>query len=174
MSPTDGSRQTRTVAQESRSDPRVRAAAALMVAVAAVWTPQTSGVTARLRGVSAVNDKVVWASGSSGTVLRTIDGGATWKTVAVPDAAALDFRDIDAVSETTAYVLSIGNGETSRIYKTVDAGQHWTLQLANKDPKVFLDAMAFWSPQAGLAFSDSVDGRFVVFMTTNGGSAWER
>ena len=42
---------------------RIASAATLFLAVAATWTPQTSGVTARLRGVSAVNDKVVWASG---------------------------------------------------------------------------------------------------------------
>jgi photosystem II stability/assembly factor-like uncharacterized protein len=69
--------------------------------------------------------------------------------------------------------MSIGNGEASRIYKTVDAGQHWTLQLANKDPKIFLDAMAFWSADAGVAFSDSVDGGFVIFTTANGGRNWE-
>ena len=78
-------------------------------------------------------------------MLRTTDGGDTWKVIAVPDADALDFRDVDAFSDKTAYILSIGNGETSRIYKTTDAGAHWTLQLANTDPKVFLDAMAFSS-----------------------------
>src|SRR5437870_3089269 len=69
------------------------------------WTSQTSGVTARLRGVSAVSDKVAWASGAGGTVLRTADGGTTWQRLIVPDARRLDFRDVDAVSETTAYVL---------------------------------------------------------------------
>jgi photosystem II stability/assembly factor-like uncharacterized protein len=149
-------------------------AAAFVVVSAATWTTQTSGVTARLRGISAVSDQVAWASGSNGTVLRTTDGGATWKALAVPDAAELDFRDIDAFSETTAYVMSIGNGEASRIYKTEDGGEHWTLQLANKDPKIFLDAMAFWSADAGVAFSDSVDGQFVLFATANGGRAWAR
>lgn len=33
--------------------------------------------------------------------------------------------------------------------------------------------MAFWSADRGLAYSDSVDGQFVMFMTTNGRS-WER
>jgi hypothetical protein len=32
------------------------------------WTVQTSGVTARLRGVSAVSERVAWASGSDSTV----------------------------------------------------------------------------------------------------------
>ena len=138
------------------------------------WEPQVSGVTSRLRGVSAVSDNVAWASGANGTVVRTADGGATWTKLTVPDADKLDFRDVDAVSETTAYVLSIGNGPASRIYKTTDAGAHWTLQFTNDDPKAFFDAMAFWDAQHGLAMSDSVDGRFVLITTADGGRTWTR
>ena len=143
------------------------------VAAPPAWTQQLTGVNARLRGVSAVSDRIAWASGSGGTVLRTLNGGDSWTRVEVPDAGKLDFRDIDAFSANAACILSIGNGELSRIYKTADGGKSWTLQLANKDPKVFLDAMTFWSQDRGIAFSDSVDGRFVVFMTTNG-RTWER
>jgi len=138
------------------------------------WEPQTSGVTARLRGVSAASDRVAWASGARGTVVRTADGGATWTQLAVPDAEKLDFRDVDAVSETTAFILSIGAGPASRIYKTTDAGAHWALQFQNDDPKAFFDAMVFWDAQHGLAFSDSVDGRFVVVTTGDGGVTWTR
>ena len=149
------------------------AAAGLTLAAAPAWTPQLTGVNARLRGVSAVSDKVAWASGTAGTVLRTTDGGDTWKQVNVPNAPKLDFRDIDALSDRVAYVLSIGNGELSRIYKTADGGTSWTLQLANTDPKVFLDAMSFWSPDRGIAYSDSIDGQFVIFRTTDG-RTWNR
>jgi len=149
------------------------AAVGVMLAAAPAWTPQLTGVNARLRGVSAVSDKVAWASGSAGTVLRTTDGGDTWKQVAVPNAAKLDFRDIDAFSAKVAYILSIGNGELSRIYKTTDGGTSWTAQLTNTDPKVFLDAMAFWSADHGIAYSDSIDGQFVIFRTTDG-RTWKR
>ena len=138
------------------------------------WTAQTSGVTARLRGVSAVTDRIAWASGTGGTVLRTADGGVTWRKLNVPDADKLDFRDIDAVSDTTAYILSIGTGPASRIYKTTDAGATWTLQFTNADPKGFFDAMAFWDANRGLAFGDSIDGRFEILTTDNGGRSWAR
>ena len=138
------------------------------------WTSQTSGVTARLRGVSAVSDKVAWASGAGGTVLRTADGGTTWQKLVVPDARRLDFRDIDAVSETTAYVLSIGSGRASRIYKTIDAGAHWDLQFTNDNPKAFFDAMAFWDARHGLVMGDSVDGQFDILVTRDGGTTWSR
>src|SRR5215467_14518565 len=93
----------------------------ISILAAPQWALQQSGVTARLRGVSAVNDRVAWASGSGSTVLRTEDGGATWKKILVT-SDAVDFRDVDAAGEQVAYVLSIGNGAASRIYKTTDAG----------------------------------------------------
>jgi photosystem II stability/assembly factor-like uncharacterized protein len=131
-------------------------------------------VTARLRGVSAVNDRVAWASGADGTILHTRNGGETWQRQSIPGTETLDFRDVDAVSEAVVYVLSIGSGDASRIYKTTDEGAHWTLQFTNDDPKAFFDAMAFWDANRGIAVSDSVDGRFVILVTRNGGRAWTR
>jgi photosystem II stability/assembly factor-like uncharacterized protein len=138
------------------------------------WSALSTGAAARLRGVSAVDDRVVWASGSGGTILRTTDGGASWQTLAVPGAEKLDFRDVDAIDANTAYALSIGSGELSRIYKTADGGKTWTQQFANPDPKAFYDAMAFWDARRGIAVSDSVDGQFVVVMTEDGGRTWSR
>ena len=151
--------------------------AALLGAVAVVapgWTALVSGVTATLRGVSTVDDRIAWVTGSGGTVLRTDDGGTTWKRITVPDAGRLDFRDVDAIDARTAYVLSIGNGPASRIYKTRDAGATWTLQFQNGDPKVFLDAMSFWDAAHGIVVGDSIDGAFCVMTTADGGSHWTR
>jgi photosystem II stability/assembly factor-like uncharacterized protein len=137
------------------------------------WTTQTSGVTAALRGVSTASDRVVWASGSGSTVLHSTDGGETWQRIAVT-TDRVDFRDVDAVDEHTAYVLSIGNGPASRIYKTMDAGATWTQQFATNDPKVFLDAMTFWDAAHGVVVGDSIDGQFDVLVTEDGGQTWSR
>jgi photosystem II stability/assembly factor-like uncharacterized protein len=136
--------------------------------------PQQSGVTSRLRGISAVSARVAWASGTGATVLRTIDGGTTWQARPIPNERGLDLRDVDAMSDRQAYVLSIGPGASSRIYKTVDGGERWTLQFQNSDPDVFLDAMAFWDADRGVAVSDSVRGAFVILTTNNGGRSWVR
>ena len=137
------------------------------------WTVQTSGVTGRLRGVSAVSERVAWASGANSTVLRTSNGGVTWQKLNVtPDA--LDFRDVDAINANTAYALSIGNGPASRIYKTTDAGKTWTMQFKSDDEKVFLDAMSFWDADNGIVFGDSVDGKLYILTTNNGGQTWSR
>ena len=138
----------------------------------AQWAPQSSGTTARFRGVSAVSKTIAWASGSAGTYARTTDGGASWRSAVVPGASQLDFRDVQAVDANTAYLLSIGPGEASRIYKTSDGGSAWMLQFTNKNPKAFFDAFAFWDARTGIAMSDPVDGRFILIKTTDGGGTW--
>jgi photosystem II stability/assembly factor-like uncharacterized protein len=140
---------------------------------AAQWLPQSSGTTERLRGVSAVSATVAWASGNHGTFLRTTDGGMTWHAATVPGAEALDFRDVEAFNADTAYLLSIGEGERSRIYKTTDGGKNWQLQFTNRNPKAFFDAIAFWDANRGIAVSDSVDGRFIIIKTADGGATWK-
>jgi photosystem II stability/assembly factor-like uncharacterized protein len=146
----------------------------LLGAVAAAqWVPQQSGTTARFRGVSAASRTVAWASGSGGTYARTTDGGATWRSSVMPGASQLDFRDVEAIDANTAYLLSIGPGEASRIYKTTDGGSGWTLQFTNHNPKAFFDAFAFWDARNGIALSDPVDGRFILIKTTDGGATWK-
>jgi len=146
---------------------------AILILTAPQWTLQTSGVVARLRGVSAVSDRVAWASGAGSTVLRTSDGGTTWQKLSVT-TDAVDFRDVDAINERTAYVLSIGNGPASRIYKTDDVGATWTLQFKNDDPKAFYDAMSFWDAAHGIVIGDSIDGKFCILTTENAGKSWVR
>ena len=152
---------------------KVAAISILLLFAAPRWTMQNSGVTARLRGVSAVSERVAWASGSGSTVLRTIDGGLTWQKLTVT-TDALDFRDIDAVDAQTAYLLAAGNGPASRIYKTTDAGKTWTMQFKAEDPKVFLDAMSFWDADHGIVFGDSIGGQFYILTTKDGGRVWSR
>lgn len=138
------------------------------LASAQAWVRQESGTTESLRGISAVSATVAWASGSKGTWLRTTDGGATWKAATVPGAADLDFRGLWALDEKTAFLLSSGPGEKSRIYKTADAGASWQVLQINPDPKGFWDAIALWDPMHGIVIGDPVNGRFTIYVTSDG------
>jgi photosystem II stability/assembly factor-like uncharacterized protein len=141
-------------------------------AASAQWIKQNVNSTASFRGLSVVNEKIVWAGGTGGTVIRTIDGGKTWNVMTVPGAEKLDFRDIEAFDANTAYILSIGNGESSRIYKTVNGGKTWNLQFKNTNEKAFFDAIACWDKNRCIAMSDPVNGQFLLISTDNGGSTW--
>ena len=140
------------------------ACASRATTVAAPWTffvqPLSSGSTSSMRGVSVVDEQVVWASGSGGVVLRSVDGGTTWAPRPVPEADSLDFRDIEAFDSLHAFVLSAG--EDGRIYRTTDGGATWRMQFRNLTRGAFFDCFAFFSRHSGIAMSDPVDGRFLL------------
>jgi photosystem II stability/assembly factor-like uncharacterized protein len=137
------------------------------------WQAQTIQSDADFRGLCVVSPTVAWVSGTKGTVARTTDSGKTWVVAAVPGADKLDFRDVEALGEATAYLLSAGPGEDSRIYKTTDGGKNWALQFKNPEPKGFLNALAFWDAQHGIALGDPVNGRFQLIATSDGGTNWK-
>lgn len=113
-----------------------------------------TGTTARLIGLDAAENGVVWAAGTNGAWARSLDGGRSWTTGTVPDADTLQFRDVEAFDATRAVLLSIGPGTASRIYATDDGGATWALRWTNPDPSAFFDCMAF-DGQIGFAFSDA-------------------
>jgi photosystem II stability/assembly factor-like uncharacterized protein len=137
------------------------------------WSVQTSGIDTNLRGVSAADNPdsigqhvVVWACGSNGVILFSNDLGKTWKRLHVAGGEQLDFRSIVAFDETKAYVMSSGEGDKSRIYKTMDGGETWKLEFTDKRPSFFLDALV--CNRDCYALSDPVDGKFVLVAGRNG------
>jgi photosystem II stability/assembly factor-like uncharacterized protein len=138
------------------------------------WQPQAINADADFRGLCVVSPQAAWVSGTKGTYGRTTDAGKTWSVGTVPGAAKLDFRDVEAFGETTAYLLSAGPGADSRIYKTTDGGNTWVLQFKNPDPEAFFDAIAFWDESHGVALGDPVKGQFQLLATDDGGMNWKR
>jgi photosystem II stability/assembly factor-like uncharacterized protein len=134
----------------------------------AQWDIEESHTTASLRGIHNVGGGVAWASGTNGTVLRTEDGGYLWQTCAIPPGAEkLDFRAIQAFDENTAIVMSIGKGDQSRLYKTVDGCQSWKLVTTNSAPDGFWDSMKLWTPNDGFLAGDQVDGNVTLMESTS-------
>ncbi len=136
--------------------------------------PQTriSRITEDLRGVSAVSQKIAWASGTHGTYLRTTDGHI-WIPDHIPGADSLDFRGIVAFSADEAFLMSSGPGDQSRIYHTADAGRHWQLQFTNTNPKGFFDSIAFWDRTHGIVLGDPIPDetgtpKFELLLTDDG------
>ncbi|MFI5098424.1 MAG: WD40/YVTN/BNR-like repeat-containing protein [Candidatus Acidiferrales bacterium] len=149
----------------------------------AQWILQESHSTANLRGIHNLGGGIAWASGSNGAVLRTTDDGAHWQKCATPPGAdELDFRGIQAFDKDTAIVMSSGQGNLSRLYKTADGCQTWKLTFTNPDADGFWDAIQFTSRDYqripgkcfGVVLGDPVANHFSLFLTFDCGENWER
>lgn len=143
-------------------------ALAPMAGADAQWRPLTTGTRASLRGLSVVDDRTVWASGTNGTVIHTTDGGATWNVHTVPGAEKVDLRALDARSARVAHVGSTDG----RIWRTTDGGATWSIRYTPTDTSTFLDAIAFWDDRHGVALGDPLGGRYLILLTEDGGERW--
>ncbi|HRQ51787.1 MAG TPA: oxidoreductase, partial [Agriterribacter sp.] len=130
-----------------------------------------SGTGISLRGLSVVDNKVIWVSGSNGTIGSSADGGRTWKWMQVKGFEKNDFRDIEAFDAATAVVMSIA--EPAYILKTNNGGNTWKVVFEDKRKGMFLDAMEFWNEQSGIVIGDPLDGKIFIARTFDGGDTWQ-
>jgi photosystem II stability/assembly factor-like uncharacterized protein len=129
-----------------------------------------SGMTTSIRGLSVVNDNVLWVSGNNGVIGKSVNGGKDWKWIQVKGFDSTDFRDIEAVDATTAVIMGVG--EPAYILKTVDGGETWKLVYENKTKGMFFDAMEFWNEKSGIVIGDPIDQKFFIIRTFDGGNTW--
>jgi photosystem II stability/assembly factor-like uncharacterized protein len=130
-----------------------------------------TGCTEILRGLSVPTPAIVWASGTHGTVGRSVDSGRTWKWTSIKGFEKTDFRDIEAFDETSALVM--GTGDPAQILRTSDGGETWKLVFSLSRPGIFLDAMEFWNEQSGIAVGDPLNGKIFIIRTFDGGFHWQ-
>jgi photosystem II stability/assembly factor-like uncharacterized protein len=155
---------------------RIHAAGLVLATFAGGWVIQPSGTRASFRGLSVLDAKTAWVSGSRANFLRTTDGGATWRLDSIPGADSLDLRDIHAIDERTAIAISAGEAEKGKgkIFRTADAGATWTTVFATDQKGVFFDAVSFWDARHGIVFSDPIDNKPFLLVTDDGGVTWNR
>ena len=125
---------------------------------------------ASLRGLSVVNDDVVWVSGSAGSVGRSVDGGETWAWTTVKGFEKIDFRDIEAFDKNTAIIMGIA--DPAYILKTTDGGANWKVVFEDTSKGMFLDAMEFWNEQSGIVIGDPIGDKIFIARTFDGGETW--
>lgn len=136
------------------------------------WQLLDTGSESHFRGLAPVSREVAWVSGYDGLVLRTTDGGRSWRDVSPAGAGALQFRDISAFDARHAVAMAAGVGADSRLYATGDGGRTWRLAYQNTSDQAFFDCMSFFDRKRGLVMSDPVDGKFRILATRDGGNSW--
>ena len=128
------------------------------------------GIHSSFRGLSVVNNNLLWVSGSSGIIGRSLDAGKTWKWMKVKGYEKTEFRDIEAFDKNTAVIMGVA--EPAYILRTTDGGETWNKVYENHTKGIFLDAMEFWNEQSGIIVGDPIDGRFFIIRTFDGGKTW--
>jgi photosystem II stability/assembly factor-like uncharacterized protein len=102
----------------------------------------------------------LWSNG----MLKTSDGGLTWKTISVPQMGP--FNAVDFTNHRTAYLV----GMVGEILKTTNAGENW--QILNNSSIVLSN-----SNLVSVDFTDENTGFVVggsdILKTTDGGQHWK-
>lgn len=143
----------------------------LSPALAQALVELNSGTTAQIRGLSVVDDRVIWASGTGGQVGRSTDGGDTWVWRSLPGFSKVDFRDIEGFDARTAVVVGIES--PGYILRTEDGGEQWKVVYKNDHAHLFLDALYFWNDRSGIVIGDPIDGRFFILRSFDAGRTWQ-
>jgi photosystem II stability/assembly factor-like uncharacterized protein len=120
-----------------------------------------------------LNENVGWIAGD-GKLLKTEDGGLTWKSYHVDNNWS--FVKIDFINEFVGWAVIEISDSTLRIQKTEDGGQSWTVQGDDYhwtyNDKVALqavnDTVVYMSLQSNFLMEH------LIFKTTDGGVTWQR
>ncbi len=142
---------------------------------APAWQLYDTPSMASLFSVKAVDDAVIWAAGGDGaksapTVVRSIDGGATWRDA----TGSLSGIDIYCVTATDSLHAWIGSGD-GHIFATTNGGTSWSEQTYPGTQSPFIDGIWFFDGQNGIALGDPPGGssdQYIILATSNGGQAW--
>lgn len=134
------------------------------------WKPVATGVEASFRGLHAVSDRAIWASGSQGTVLLSRDAGETWQVIRIPGFESVELRSLHAWNEHDAIVATAG--QPCAILKTTDGGQHWHEVHRVEHPKAFIDGMKFANDRMGFVVGDPIDGHWMLLKSDDSGERW--
>ncbi len=131
-----------------------------------------SGNKVSIRGLSVVNNQLIWASGNNGNVARSVDGGKNFDWIKVIGYEKRDFRDIEAFDENTAIIMGVD--APAIILKTIDGGKSWKKVLDDSTKGMFLDAMDFSDINNGVVIGDPIDQRVYLSKTSDQGNTWKR
>ncbi|HEX4852308.1 MAG TPA: oxidoreductase [Puia sp.] len=123
-----------------------------------------------IRGLSVVNENIIWVSGTGGTVGKSTDAGKTWQWMTVKDFEKRDFRDLEAFDENTAIIMAVA--EPAQILKTTDGGKNWRIVFTDSTKGMFLDAMDFAGDSVGIVVGDPIDNHAFIAFTKDQGDKW--
>ena len=121
-----------------------------------------------LRSIYFVDQNNGYATGESGIIMKTTDGGSNWSQNVIP---SFHFYDIFFIDNLTGWVTGeyLGLPHYTAIFKTTDGGVNWVETQFGEDESLssiyFIDNMKGWA--VGGANSQGL-----VYYTSDGGDNW--
>ena len=123
-----------------------------------------------IRGLAVPNQNTIWASGSKGSIAKSVNGGADFEWMQVKGYESRDFRSIHAWDDKEAIIVAIA--APAIILKTKDGGTSWYKVYENTDTLMFLDAIHFKDAANGLVVGDPISNHIFLLSTVDKGENW--
>lgn len=131
------------------------------------WKKLQSPVNSTLRRLTFVDSLTGWASGESGTIIHTTDGGNNWE---VQNSTVQSFiTDIFFVNKTFGWATTITDTFpfNTVILKTTNGGDYWIAEDF-QDSNAFMRTVFFFDSLNGL-----IGGTYIAY-TSDGGVSWTK
>lgn len=127
--------------------------------IQAEWVKQNVNTFAWLRSIHFVDAETGWIGGSGGTLLKTVDGGKTWKQ----ESKFMDdsIREVFFSDKNIGWILcerniySLGTKAPSYLMKTSNGGKTWDRIEFNNKQKQRITKIFFATSGFGLAIGET-------------------
>jgi len=131
---------------------------------------QQKGIS--IRGLAVPNTNTIWASGSKGSIAKSVNGGLDFQWMQIKGYESRDFRSIHAWDDKEAIIVAVA--APAIILKTKDGGATWYKVYENTDTLMFLDAIHFKDTSNGLVVGDPINNQIFLLSTVNKGENWKQ
>jgi len=106
-----------------------------------------------------------WCAGSSGSLMRTTNGGNNWDFANTD--TKVNIKSVCFTNNSTGYVIA----DSSLIYKTTDGGNVWTKTYLGGNSS--LNNIAFVDANTGMIIGNNlIESNGIIYRTTNAGLSW--
>ncbi len=119
-----------------------------------------------LNSILYVNNQLIWASGTTGTLLKSTDGGDTWEFIMLQERMSV--LDIFFINEDNGWLCGESEDvQLSYILGTTNGGLSWEIQYTQLIGGAF-KSIVFADDNYGWSAGSSTD----ILHTTDGGQNW--
>lgn len=136
----------------------------------AQWSELSTGTSLPLYSASAPNNSICFASGP-GVVIKTTNAGTSpWLNV-TPSGPYI-YWTVFAYDANLVFLCATDTGYAATyIMRSSNGGSNWQTVMSMNG--AFFDAVWMYNANNGFMYGDPVNGRWLLYKTTNGGLNWD-